>query len=432
MVPAPASPPSPARLRAARAGLTAVFFVNGVLFGTWASRVPAVKEQVGAGNGVLGLTLLGIALGALLAKQLAGQLVTRTGTVPVTRAGAALSCLLLLPPAFVDGAAGLGIALLLFGAGMGLLDLGMNAHGVELERLRGRPVMSSLHASFSAGGLVGALAGGLAAAHDLSPRAHFALVTVVLGALAALATTRLLPSPARPARAQAVPRTWVRVPRRLRFPLTLLAFTGLCAAAGEGAAADWSALYLHGELGRSTGFASLGYALFSVAMAVGRLAGDGLTARWGALRTVVWAAAPAGTVFALALASGDATLALIGYTVLGLGLSVVVPVVFSTAGTLGGTAFGPSLTYVSSINGIGMLMGPPLIGFVAEAIGLRPALGLVSVLAVLSAVLMTAFAGRAAPQAAGLAAPAHDHATKDAHPEEDVMNGDSDARHPTH
>ncbi|MFJ6016544.1 MFS transporter [Streptomyces sp. NPDC092952] len=371
-----------------------VFFVNGTLFGTWASRVPDIKEQVDANNGILGLTLLGIAFGALLSKQVAGQLVTRTGSLPVTRVGAALSCLALLPPAFVRGPLGLGVALVLFGAAMGLLDVGMNSHGVELERLRGRPVMSSLHASFSAGGLAGALVGGLTAAGGIGPRAHFALVAVGLGALAAAASTRLLPAPARPARREESPRAWVPVPRRLRFPLTLLAVTGLCAAAGEGAAADWSALYLHGELGRSTGFASLGYALFSVAMAAGRLAGDGLTARWGAVRTVVFAAAPAGVLFGIALASGDAFLALCGYTALGLGLSVVVPVVFSTAGSLGGEQFGPALTYVSSINGTGMLMGPPLIGFAAEAVGLRAALGLVSLLAVLSAVLMCAFAAQ--------------------------------------
>ncbi|WP_326770468.1 MFS transporter (plasmid) [Streptomyces sp. NBC_01591] len=381
---------SPTRLRAARAGLTGVFFVNGALFGTWASRVPTIKEQVDADTGVLGLTLLGIAFGALLAKQLAGQLVTRAGTVPVTRAGAALACLTLLPPAFVHGPARLGVALVLFGAAMGLMDVGMNAHGVELERLRRRPVMSSLHASFSAGGLAGALFGGVMAAHGVNPRTHFALVAVALGVLAAVASVRLLPT--RPPRQRDASRAWVPVPRRLRLPLTLLAVTGLCAAAGEGAAADWSALYLHEDLGRSAGFASLGYALFSVAMAAGRLAGDRLTARWGGLRTVVCAAAPTGTLFGLSLASSDPLLALCGFTALGLGLSVVVPVVFSMAGGLGGERFGPALTYVSSINGTGMLMGPPLIGFAAEAVGLRAALGLVSLLAVLSAVLMCTFA----------------------------------------
>ncbi|WP_326019023.1 MFS transporter [Streptomyces endophyticus] len=368
-----------------------VFFANGALFGTWASRVPDIKEQVGADTGVLGLTLLGIALGALLSKQLAGQLVTRVGTVPVTWAGAALACLLLIPPALVHGAPGLGVALVLFGAGMGLMDVGMNANGVELERLLKRPVMSSLHASFSAGGLAGALAGGLLAAHGVGPRTHFLLLAAALGALAAAAATRLITTSVAPAPKGNAPRAWIPVPRRLRLPLTLLAVTGLCAAAGEGAAADWSALYLHGELGRTTGFAALGYALFSVAMAVGRLAGDAMTARWGALRTVVCSAAPAGIVFGLALASNDALFALCGYTALGLGLSVVVPVVFSVAGGLGGEQFGPCLTYVSSINGTGMLMGPPLIGFVAEGTGLRAALGLVGVLAVLSAVLMYAF-----------------------------------------
>ncbi|MFJ8752638.1 MFS transporter [Streptomyces sp. NPDC102441] len=376
------------RPRQARMGLIVVYFVNGALFGNWASRIPAVKEHVGAGTSELGLSLLGLALGALVSKQIAGQAVARFGSAPVARAGILSSCPALMLPAFADDAVTLGLSLIGFGVALGVVDVGMNAHGVTLEKELGRPVLSSLHASYSAGALLGAVAGGALAGRGLSPLVHFALVAVVTGAAAAVAASWLLSG-----RLDSVPRTsskrrWVALPRSGRLPLLLLSFAGLCGMAVEGVTADWGAVHLREDLGQSTSVAALGYAAYSVFMATGRLFGDRATARWGSMRVVMWSVTPAAAIFALTLTTGNAAFTLFGFACLGLGLSVNIPVIFSMAGKLGGDRAGPAITLVSSISGTGFFVGPPAVGFLAEATGLSTALSTVSLLAITSPVLL--------------------------------------------
>ncbi|MGI5212756.1 MFS transporter [Plantactinospora sp. CA-290183] len=380
----------PRRLRRARVALLAVFFVNGSLFGNWASRIPSVKEHVDVGTGGLGLALLGIAVGALVSKQISGQLVARLGSAPVTRVGVLLSCFALILPGLADNGVTLGLALVGFGAAMGILDVAMNAHGVTMEEKSGRPVLSFLHAAYSVGGLVGAVAGGWLAAERVSSATHFTLVAVVTATAALAVSPWLLPSALDATARGGSGVRWVRVPRDKRLPLFLLAFAGLCAMAGEGAIGDWSALYLRDDLGQSAQFASYGYAVYSITMAAGRLVGDRVVARWGGLRVAMCSVVSAGAVFAVALASGNPVVALCGFGCLGIGLSVVMPVIFSTAGRLGGERTGPAITLVSSISGTGFLMGPPIIGFLAQVVGLPRALSAVSLLAVASAILMYA------------------------------------------
>lgn len=381
---------APGVFRGVRAGLAVVFFTNGSLFGSWAARIPAVKDHVGAGTGELGVALLGIAVGALLSKQVAGQLVARLGSGPVTRFGALLSCSALLLPALAGSPLTLGVALLGFGAAMGVLDVGMNAHAVTVEGRSGRPVLSLMHASYSIGGLVGALAGGQAASAGAGTLTHFACVTAATLALTVTVFPRLLPATVDRGPREGTGHRWVGLPRGRRLPLLLLAFIGLCGMAGEGASADWSGVYLHEDLGQSAAFASLGYACYSVAMAAGRLVGNSAIERWGGLRVVLSTLIPAALVFALALGIGHPVLALAGFTCLGVGLCVVMPVVFSLAGRLAGEQVGPAITLVSSIAGTGFLAGPPLIGFLAKGLGLPMALGAVSALALAAAALMYA------------------------------------------
>jgi MFS family permease len=389
-----ASATAPERLGAARIGLAGVFFINGALFGNWASRIPTIKEQVNAGPGALGLALLGIAVGALISKQVAGQMVVRLGSAPVTRLGILLSCLGLVLPALAVDTLSLGLALVGFGMAMGIVDVAMNSHGITIEERSGRPTLSFLHAMYSIGGLSGALAGGRLAAADLDPVVHYAIVAAVLGLAALAVCARLLPSSVDAVRRTVTRNRWVKLPRDHRLSLYLLALAGLCGMAGEGAAADWSAVYLHDDLDQSTGFASLGYAAYSVAMAAGRLIGNRAIERWGGLRVVMWSVMPGAAVFALALTVGNQFLALCGFACLGIGLAVVIPVIFSMAGRLGGEQAGPAITLVSSISGTGFLAGPPLIGFLAEYLGLPTALGTVSLLAIVSAVLMYVITAR--------------------------------------
>src|SRR5690606_23203211 len=190
---------------------------------------------------------------------------------PVTRIGVAASCLALVPPALAPNPALLTVALFGFGIAMGLLDVAMNAQAVTVQARLGRPVMSSFHGVYSVGGLLGALAAGRAAAADLSPLAHFAGAAAVLGGVAAIASVWLLPERTGGDARRPRGRAWIGLPRPRRWALILLGFVGLCSSAGEGAAADWSAIYLRDALGTTESFAVYSYAGFSVAMATGRL-----------------------------------------------------------------------------------------------------------------------------------------------------------------
>lgn len=333
-------------------------------------------------------------------------MVVRVGSRAITRAGIASCCVLLPLPALAANVVLLGLALIGFGAALGLLDVAMNANGVAVQGRLGRPVMSSFHGTYSVGGLAGSVAGGRAAAAGLSPVGHFLIVGGAVCCLSMLASAWLLPPSGGPAPVQRGPevpaeagrperaagpvraRGWARLPAQYRLALFLLGFVGLCSMVGEGAAGDWGAIYLHGNLGTSLSFASLGFGAYALAMAAGRLLGDRFVARWGGVQVITWFAAIAGTGFAIALLIGNPIAAICGFTILGLGLSAVIPVTFSMAGQLGDAVAGPALTVVSSIAVMGSLAGPPVIGFVAEATGLPAALGLVSLLAFVAAGLI--------------------------------------------
>jgi len=381
---------SGSRLSQARVAIAVMFFADGSIFGTWVSRVPAVAAHVHARTGPLGLALLGIALGALLSRPVAGQFVVRLGSRAIVRIGIVSCCVMLPLPALAANVTVLGIALIGFGATLGILDVAINSNGVAVQDRMGRSVMSSFHGTYSVGGLVGSAAGGRAAALGVPPALHFFLVAVILCVVTIVASSWLLPPSGEAARSPRTKRGWAKLPAGYRFVLVLLGITGLCSLLGEGAVGDWGAIYLHSNLGASLSLASSGFAAYSLAMAVGRLLGDRFIARWGGLRVVSSSATLAGTGFAIGLLIGKPAAAICGFTVLGLGLSSVIPVTFSMAGRLGEQVAGPAITVVSSIAVMGSLAGPPVIGFAAEAVGLPMALGLVSILAFVAAGLVWA------------------------------------------
>ena len=363
-------------MREARVALTFVFLADGVMVGSWASRIPAVKDGLGLTTSQLGVALFAMSLGALVSMPLAGWLDERVGSARI-----ALVALLgggsSLWLAGVAGSLGALVgALALFGAGFGAVNVAGNAQGIALERAYGRSILSSFHAAFSAGGLIGAAAGGLAAARGVEPPAHFAAVAVTL-ALVAFGAGRLLP------RADAGCETFalVRPPRALLL-LGCAAFFTLLA---EGAAADWSAVYLRGSLGSTAAFAALGYTAFSLAMVASRLAGDRLDETIGPAALAGGGGVVSATGLAAALAIGTTPAALVGFAAMGAGLGVMVPVIFRTAGTTPGVTPGIGIAAVSTIGFLGFLAGPPAIGIAADVIGLRAALAVVVVASVLAA-----------------------------------------------
>jgi predicted MFS family arabinose efflux permease len=385
-------------LRRARIAVAAIFFLNGAGVASWVVRIPAVQERLGLTPGVLGLALLGGAVGALVAMPLAGRWVVRRGSGPVTRVTAlGFAAVLLLPP-FASDAVTLTLALVAFGAGNGVLDVAMNAQAATVERGYGRPIMSGFHAMFSAGGLVGAAIGGVVAGADVAPTTHLVVAALLVGAAVPFTTRPLLPAgvDAAAAGAHAIAR-----PTPLLLALGALAF---CVLVAEGAMADWSAVYLGSVVGAGHGLAAAGYAAFSVMMASGRAIGDALTLRLGAPRLVRLGGALAAIGIGLALIAREPWTAVVGFGAVGAGLATVFPSVLGAASRAPGIEPGAGIALVSTLGYTGFLAGPPLIGFVAEATNLRGGLAVVGAAGVLVALLAGALRRAAgATAAAGLA-----------------------------
>jgi MFS family permease len=381
--------------RRARGAVTAIFLLNGLIFGAWAARIPAIRDRLTLSDGELGLALAFLPIGAIVAMPLAGALAARVGSRRATRLAYTIACVtagvVALAPSLVVLAA-LAFAL---GVGMGSLDVSMNVHGVTVERRYGRPILSGFHAAFSLGGLAGAALGALAAGAGLDVRVHLAVVAVACAVVGLLWSRRFLPGSADAAEAQDP--IFVRPPRRL-WALGALAFACLLI---EGASADWSGVYVKDELGTGPGLAALGFTAFSVTMTLGRIFGDRLVARLGSVRLVRAGGLVAALGFGTALVASSPAAALVGFACLGAGMSSVVPIVFRAAGHVPGIASGVSLSAVSSIGYLGFVAGPPAIGGIAELVGLPTALGVLVLLAAAVAVL----AATTAPAASAPAEP---------------------------
>jgi predicted MFS family arabinose efflux permease len=365
-----------------RAGITAVFFIDGALFASWASRIPALSARTGASTGALGLALLAPAVGALIAIPIVGRLLPGRPSRLFCRGAVAALMLAVVLPALAHSIPALAAALFVVGLANSTLDLTMNAQGVSVERSLDRPILSSLHAAFSFGGFAGAGLGALAAGLDVSPFAHLAVAALLFGVPGLLATRSLLPRDEDgDARAPAL--RWRRLPTRLVL-IGVACFFSLLA---EGGAANWSAKLVHDALAGSAAIGALAYAVFSIAMGSGRLAADRLWARWGAAGLLRRSGALAAVGFAAGLALGTPASAIAGFAALGLGLAGVVPTLFRAAARQPGVATGPALAAVSSLGYLGFLAGPPMIGGVAQLTSLRLASGLLVVAGVLVVLL---------------------------------------------
>src|SRR5215213_5164999 len=376
--------------RAARRAVTVIFFLNGALIGSWAARIPAVKEDLGLGEAELGVALGLVALGALVAMPLSGWLSARGGSRRTTRAAFVLCCVALPLPALAPSYALLLPAAMLLGAGNGSLDVAMNAHGVAVERRYESPILSSFHAAFSCGALLGAGLSALAAGADLDVRWHLLGVASAALVVGLVACRSLLPADADHAGEEAGP--------LLAWPpraLWAVGAVGFCALVCEGATADWSAVYVRESLGAEAGVAALAFAAFSATMTLGRLAGDRLTRAWGAEALVRRGALLSAAALGAALLIGRPAAAIAGFALLGFGIAAMVPVVFRAAAEVEGVAPGVGIAAASTVGYFGFLVAPPIIGGVAEVTSLPFALGLL----VLLGLVMAALAPRVRPRA---------------------------------
>jgi hypothetical protein len=357
-----------------RAGVTLTFFVNGALFASWASRIPALSDRAGATTGALGLALLAPALGAIVAMPAVGRLLP--GRSSRSFCGFAVAGLMaaLLLPALARSIPALAASLFAVGLANSTLDLAMNAQGVSIERHMRRPILSSLHAAFSFGGFAGASLGALAAALGVAPLGHLAFAALLFGVPGLVAIGPLLARD-EDVDAHAPPMRWGRLPARL----VLLGAACFFCLMAEGGASDWSAKLVRDGLAGTAALGAVAYAVFSIAMGVGRLIADRLWARWGSVGLLRRSGALAAVGFAGGLALGTVPTAIAGFAALGLGLAGVVPTLFRSGADQPGVSTGPALAAVSSLGYLGFLAGPPLIGGVAQLTSLRLACGLLVV-----------------------------------------------------
>ena len=393
-----------------RAAATAFFAVDGFVFATWAVRIPAVKAATHASPAGLGLALLGLSGGAIATMAISGALCRRFGAGRMTVGSAILLLLALLLPPLARSAPALALALLVFGAAYGSLNVSMNSLAISVVAALRRPVMPSFHAAWSFGGLAGAALGGLLAPY-LAPLPHFALVcaaglavtawcgrTLLTHPLAAAgAVTGEIPDP-REGAGGTSPDSGVspdsgaghggRASRRgigrgWRVVL-LFGLIALCSAYGEGAIGDWGALHLRQDLGAGPRLAAAGYAAFALAEACGRLAGSWLLARLGQTRVLVLGGLTACAGMLAAALAPSVPVVLAGFALTGLGVANMFPAAMTRAGLVAGPN---GVAAASTLGYGGFLLGPPTIGFLATAVGLSTGLTTVSVLALVAALL---------------------------------------------
>ncbi|HGM6859065.1 TPA: MFS transporter [Serratia rubidaea] len=348
------------------------FFVSGLGMAAWAPLVPFAKLRLNLDDGSLGLLLLCIGAGSLLAMPLTGLLTGKLGCRRVILLAGLALCIDLPLLVLMDSTPGMGLALLLFGAAIGMIDVAMNIQAVIVERACGRAMMSGFHGFFSVGGIAGAGGVSLLLWLGLSPLAAVLATVLTIVLLLALAQKNLL----RDSDAQdggplfVLPRGWVMFIGALCFIMFL----------AEGSMLDWSALFLTTLRGVEHSQAGLGYALFSIAMTIGRLNGDRVVNALGRYKMLLLGSLCAAVGLALAVVCDSAAIALLGFMLVGLGASNVVPILFSAAGNQHDMPANLAIASVTTLGYAGILAGPALIGFIAQVSSLTVAFGCVTVL----------------------------------------------------
>lgn len=352
------------------------FFINGTIFAGWLPHIPYVQEKLNIGDGALGLILLNASLGAIIALPLAGWLAARFNGRIVSIVGSLIFCgispFLVSAPDVMT----LSVCLIIFGASCGAMDIGMNTLAVAVEKQYKRPIMSSFHALFSIGGFSGAALAGAFLFMKFAPQVHMITMAVLIGLFLLISIPFIY----------GVKEEKSRTGTKFSFPRGPVIFMGLIALfcmLSEGAIADWSSVYMKKNIKTSPELAAMAYSAYSIIMALGRFIGDRLVKRFNNVSIVRGSAFIAGAGMLTALLFQTPLTAIAGFGLVGLGLSNIVPIVFSSSGNIPGMSSAGALSAIATCGYFGFLTGPPVIGFIAEASSLRIALGIIVVLNIL-------------------------------------------------
>ncbi len=397
-----ASGPDSKTVRAAWWGTVMLFLVHGLIVATWLSRIPAVQAALGLPNGILGLTLLSSAIGAVSSIPLTGWLVSRYGSKRISTGSSLLLCCSVVLLGLAFNSISLSAALFTFGVFAAAMDVSMNAQGVEVEKLMRSPTMSRFHGMFSLGGMIGAGLGGAAAARGIGVLPHFGASAAINFIALVLASRFLLDT-----HESGLQREHSLPLRKIPRVLFALSAIGFCCLLSEGAMADWTAVYLKQVLRAGAGTAAMGYAVFSASMAIFRFLGDMITSRLGPMLTVRTGSlvAAGGLLWALSVQSPEWSLP--GFVGAGAGFSVIIPLVFGSGGRVASINPGAGIATVTGIGYIGFIVGPPTIGFASQLFTLRYALGIVVACCLISAILARSMHALAAPGAPSAAPEIH-------------------------
>lgn len=365
-------------MKRAKLAVTLTFITNGLGVGSFVARIPDIKAHLHISNATLGTILLSSSVGVFLALRPSGKLSAKYGSAPVAfRATLAVSAAVILL-GFVFNIAWFCFSLFIFGFTSAFQDVAMNSHAVALEHKSGRRMMSSFHGMFSLGGLMGGAIGGVFSQLKISFSVQTFFVALIVAAVAFYARPRWLA-------AEADRHEFTKEEKTKRRPglLWILGFFGFCSAVAEGAAGDWGGILSRETFHASHFISALPYIAFSATMVIGRFSGDRLAHRFTAPKILSAAGAVASIGLASGLLIGGSFGVVLGWFFLGVGLSVVIPLLFSAAGTIAATRFkgqvAPSqaVAIVSGISYFGFIVGPPTMGFVADMIQLRWAMFLV-------------------------------------------------------
>ncbi|MEV4116372.1 MFS transporter [Nonomuraea sp. NPDC049695] len=364
--------------------IAAVFAAHGAVAGSLSTRIPWIQEHLHLSPGALGLALLCPSIGAFVGMPMAGRLAYRFGNRAATRVLLALWCAGLALPALSPSAVWLFGAFLLFGAAAGMCDVAMNAHAVLLERQLGRSIMSGLHGTWSVGSLAAGGLGALAAHAGIDARLHLGAMSLLLLLLGAAAGRGLLPDSGMAGSVRDAP-----APRRFALPtggILVIGLVGFCATFAEGASSNWAAVYLTAVTDAGPGLAAAGYTVFMLCMAGARLLGDRVIRRLGPVAAVRTGGAVAAVGGALVVAARTPALAIAGFALVGLGVAVIVPLVFAAAGNAGRTP-GEGVAGVATITYLSGLIAPAVTGGVAGALSYPAAFALITGVVVLLTLL---------------------------------------------
>jgi MFS family permease len=381
------------RMTSPRGAISSMFLINGIVWGTWIARIPAIASHLAVSRAELGVALPAFAIGALVALPFAGKLIGTIGSANAFRWFGVARTMVFPLLALATVIPQLALVLFAFGLMHGVVDVSANAQGVEIERRRRSPILSSVHGFFSLGGMIGAASAGVIAGLGVSLQVQFISLAVVATACYLAISRSLVADEAIPM-AQAVPATTRRfrisLPPRVLWPLGAIVFV---VALGDESVGDWGGLLMSQELQASAATAAMAYTVYSLAMLVGRMTGDSLVRRFGPVQVI----AVGGILSAIGLVLGQAIFTipsvLIGIAMIGFGLSGVLPITYRAAATTRGIPRGPAVASVATIGYIGFLSGPPVIGRVSDMASLRMAL-LVIGLVMLALVPLSRFGAR--------------------------------------